>query len=416
MNIRSIRATGTEGGWYVDDKPAFLAGAVADHYMVRGTPVTPGFVHVREPGQTVCVLIELDDGSVACGEGGSVTYAGIAGRDPVLRSSEAVRTIDRHVAPLLRGADLDRFRVLEDTLRQIDIPGGRLQSGISYAVSGALLSAVALARREPPAVTIAREWGLTIPQTSPRVGIQTGDDRFSGVDKAIYRRVDAFPHGLIKHVDTDFGSRGEILLEYARWIIHRLSEHGVGPDYRPIIHFDCYGTIGRAFDFDVEQMTNYLADLAEVVRPLQLQIEAPVEAQTQEQQLALMRQLRQALRMVPHPAPQLIADEWCNTLDDVRAFATADAADLVQIKMPDLGSIGDSIEAALICRQHDIGAYLGGSCNETDISARLAVHVGVATGAHQILARPGMGVDEAVAITRNELARLRLWLHTHPRT
>jgi len=262
-------------------------------------------------------------------------------------------------------------------------------------------------------VTIAREWGLAIPATNPRIGIQTGDDRHSGVDKAIYRRVEAFPHGLIKHVESDFGPRGELLLDYARWIMHRLIDHDAPDDYRPTIHFDCYGTIGRAFSFDIDAMVRYLGTLAEVVRPLQLQIEAPVEAESQEQQLGIMRELKQALRMLPHPAPVIIADEWCNTLDDVRAYATAEAADMVQIKMPDLGFVGDSIEAGLICRQHGIGAYLGGSCNETDTSARLAVHIAVATGCDQMLARPGMGVDEGVSIMRNELARLRHWLRTH---
>ncbi len=415
MNIRSVRATGTEGGSYVDDKPAFVAGAVTDHYLARGVPLTAGFERIREPGQTVCVLIELDDGSIAIGEGGSVTYAGIAGRDPVLRAADAVAVVEQSIAPIFTGAEVGRFRILEDALRQIEPPSGRLHTGISYAVSGALLSAVALARREPPAVTIAREWGLSLPPANPRIGIQTGDDRHSGVDKAIYRRVDAFPHGLIKHVETGFGPRGELLLEYARWIMRRLADHGVTEDYRPSIHFDCYGTIGRAFDLEIDAMVRYLAELAEVVRPLQLQIEAPIEADSQEQQLAVMRELKQALRMLPHPAPVIIADEWCNTLDDVRAFATAEAADMVQIKMPDLGPVGDSIEAALICRQHRIGAYLGGSCNETDTSARLAVQIAVATGCDQILARPGMGVDEGVSIMRNELARLRHWLRTHPR-
>lgn len=414
MRIHSISATGTEGGWYVDDRPAFVAGAVAEHYLVRGTPVTPGFERIREPGQTVCVLVELDDGSLAVGEGGSVTYAGIAGRDPVLRSDQAVTVVEQMIAPALAGADVGRFRILEETLRTIASSGSRLHSGILYAVSGALLSAVALARREPPAVTIAREWGLSIPPTDPRIGIQSGEDRYDGVDKAIYRRVGAFPHGLIKHVETDFGAHGELLLEYARWIMQRLGEHGVPEDYLPLIHFDCYGTIGRAFGLDMDAMVRYLGQLADVVRPLRLAIEAPVELDIQDEQLTVMRRLKDGLRMVPHPAPLLIADEWCNTLDDVRAFAKAEAADMVQIKMPDLGPVGDSIEAALICRQQGIGAYLGGSCNETDISARLAVHVAAATGCHQMLARPGMGVDEGVSIMRNELARLRHWLRTHP--
>jgi methylaspartate ammonia-lyase len=34
----------------------------------------------------------------------------------------------------------------------------------------------------------------------------------------------------------------------------------------------------------------------------------------------------------------LVVDEWCNTLDDIRAFADAEAADYAQFKTPDLGA------------------------------------------------------------------------------
>ena len=52
------------------------------------------------------------------------------------------------------------------------------------------------------------------------------------------------------------------------------------------------------------------------------------------------------------------------------------------------------------------GVFVGGSCTETDLSARASVQLAVAAGADQVLAKPGMGVDEAVAITRNEMQRV----------
>nr|WP_315988364.1 hypothetical protein [Desulforamulus aquiferis] len=38
---------------------------------------------------------------------------------------------------------------------------------------------------------------------------------------------------------------------------------------------------------------------------------------------------------------------------------------------------------------------MGGTCNETDRSAQVCVHIGIATQPDQMLAKPGMGVDEA---------------------
>ena len=88
-------------------------------------------------------------------------------------------------------------------------------------------------------------------------------------------------------------------------------------------------------------------------------------------------------------AVELIADEWANTLDDIRRFADAGAADFVQVKTPDLGSIHNSIEALLHCRRAGIGAYLGGSANETEHSSRICAHVALACRADLLICKPG---------------------------
>jgi methylaspartate ammonia-lyase len=117
-----------------------------------------------------------------------------------------------------------------------------------------------------------------------------------------------------------------------------------------------------------------------------------------------MVELRRRLRERGVPVA-LVADEWCNTLTDVEEFARAEAADYLQIKMPDLGSLARSVEAVLLCRRAGVGAYLGGSCNETDVSARLTVHVALATRADFMLAKPGFGIDEGLMLMRNEMLR-----------
>jgi len=77
----------------------------------------------------------------------------------------------------------------------------------------------------------------------------------------------------------------------------------------------------------------------------------------------------------------------------------------VQIKMPDLGGVHNAVEAVLACKAAGVGAFLGGSYAETDLSARVSVHVALATGSDLLMARPGMGVDEAISLTQNEMAR-----------
>ncbi len=51
-------------------------------------------------------------------------------------------------------------------------------------------------------------------------------------------------------------------------------------------------------------------------------------------------------------------------------------------------------------------AYQGGTCNETEISAKACVHVAVAARAERLLAKPGMGFDEGFTIVSNEMERV----------
>ena len=86
------------------------------------------------------------------------------------------------------------------------------------------------------------------------------------------------------------------------------------------------------------------------------------------------------------------------------------AAHMIQIKTPDLGSLTNTVDAVMLCREAGVKAYLGGSCTETDVSARASAHVALATGPYQMLAKPGMGFDEGYMIVRNEIERTRALL------
>jgi len=103
---------------------------------------------------------------------------------------------------------------------------------------------------------------------------------------------------------------------------------------------------------------------------------------------------------------EIVADEWCNTLEDIKYFADNKAGHMVQIKTPDLGGIGNIVDAVLYCKERGIGAYQGGTCNETDRSAQVCVHIAMATKPDQILAKPGMGVDEGYMVVYNEMQRI----------
>jgi methylaspartate ammonia-lyase len=129
------------------------------------------------------------------------------------------------------------------------------------------------------------------------------------------------------------------------------------------------------------------------------------------QQIKQMKLLKEALRKQAINV-EIVADEWCNTLQDIKDFVDEKAADMIQIKTPDLGGINNTIEAVLYCKQNGVAAYQGGTCNETERSAQICVDIALATRPCQILAKPGMGVDEAVMITYNEMNRALALLKT----
>jgi methylaspartate ammonia-lyase len=167
---------------------------------------------------------------------------------------------------------------------------------------------------------------------------------------------------------------------------------------------DTYGTPGLAFGGDLTAVAAYLARLGELCAPFELAVEHPVDAGSTPAQLDAYGRLRAELARLGSSV-RLVVDEWCNTLDDVRAFAAARAADVIHVKMPDLGSVADTVEALLLVRDAGLEAYCGGTCNETDRSALVSAHVAMACQAAQVLAKPGMGVDEGLMIVGNEMAR-----------
>ena len=152
-------------------------------------------------------------------------------------------------------------------------------------------------------------------------------------------------------------------------------------------------------------MADYLQQLEEIAKPFHLRIEGPMDVEEREGQMLALKALTAELDRRGSTV-EIVADEWCNTLEDIKYFADNKAGHMVQIKTPDLGGINNTVEAVLYCKEKGIGAYQGGTCNETDRSAQICVQCAMATQPDQILAKPGMGVDEGFMIVYNEMQRI----------
>ena len=407
MKIIDVICAPGRTGFYFDDQRAIKQGAGHDGVFYVGAPVTEGFRAIRQAGEAISVMLILEDGQMAYGDCAAVQYSGAGGRDPLFLAEDFIPVIDQYIKPQLVGKEANDFRGLCAMMEAIQVEGKRLHTAIRYGVSQAILDAVAKATGRMMCEVVADEYGCTVSETPIPIFTQSGDDRYDNADKMIIKGAQVLPHALINHIDTKLGRNGEKLAEYVAWLRDRILSNRTDPDYIPVMHMDVYGTIGAAFgNENYKAMADYIEELGRIAKPFRLRIEGPMDCdrdrETQLEALAgLTRELDERGCDV-----ELVADEWCNTLEDIKLFADRKAGHMVQIKTPDLGGINNTIEAVLYCKEKGIGAYQGGTCNETDRSAQVCVHCAMATQPDQILAKPGMGVDEGFMIVYNEMNRI----------
>ncbi len=407
MKIIDVVCSAGRTGFYFDDQRAIKQGAGHDGMFYVGSPVTEGFRAIRQAGEAISVMLILEDGQIAYGDCAAVQYSGAGGRDPLFLAEDFIPVIDKYIKPRLVGREAADFRGLCAMMEAIEVEGKRLHTAIRYGVSQAILDAVAKASGRLMCEVVADEYGCSVSETPIPIFTQSGDDRYNNADKMIIKGAQVLPHALINHVETKLGANGEKLAEYVAWLRDRILENRTDESYSPVLHMDVYGTIGAVFgNRNFTAMADYIAKLEQLAKPFHLRIEGPMDCdcdrETQMEALAgLTRELDERGIDV-----ELVADEWCNTLEDVKLFADNKAGHMVQIKTPDLGGINNTIEAVLYCKERGIGAYQGGTCNETDRSAQVCVHCAMATQPVQILAKPGMGVDEGYMIVHNEMNRI----------
>ena len=407
MKIIDVVCSGGRTGFYFDDQRAIKQGAGHDGTFYVGSPVTEGFRSIRQAGESISVMIILEDGQVAYGDCAAVQYSGAGGRDPLFLAKDFIPVIEKEIAPKLIGKEADNFRELAAFMEAITVDGKRLHTAIRYGLSQALLDAVAKATGRLMCEVVADEYGCTVSEKPIDIFTQSGDDRYDNSDKMIIKGAQVLPHALINNVADKLGTKGEKLADYVAWLRDRILSKRIDESYNPVLHIDVYGTIGAAFgNNNYKVMADYIEELGKIAKPFHLRIEGPMDCDsTREAQIEALSALTKELDDRGCDV-ELVADEWCNTLEDIKMFADAKAGHMVQIKTPDLGGVNNTIEAVLYCKEKGIGAYQGGTCNETDRSAQVCVNCAMATQPVQILAKPGMGVDEGFMIVYNEMQRI----------
>ncbi len=406
MKIKNVILTKSYTGFYFDDQRAIKKDAVEDGFFYKGVPITAGFTSVRQSGEAISIQIVLMDGTIGYGDCCAVQYSGCGGRDPLFLADEFIPLMEKEIVPLLIGEEIGFFRPLAEKYDRLIINGKRLHTAIRYGITQALLNVTAIYHHVTMAEIIRTEYHIEGTDYEPvAIFAQTGDDRYLNVDKMIIKEADVLPHALINNVTTKLGQNGEILLEYVKWLRNRILIKRIHDTYNPVFHLDVYGTIGIAFKGDIEKIVNYLITLEDAAKPFAIRIEGPVDTGEREGTMLALKLIRGYLEERGSQL-EIVADEWCNTLEDIIYFANNKAGHMLQIKTPDLGGVNNIAEAIIYCNQKGIGSYCGGTCNETNISAQTTTNIAIACRAVQCLAKPGMSFDDGYMIVRNEMNRV----------
>ncbi|MDL2247105.1 methylaspartate ammonia-lyase [Bacteroides sp. OttesenSCG-928-J23] len=407
MKIKNVLVAPGKTGFFFDDQQAIKAGAIHDGAFYTGQPMTEGFTAVRQAGESISVLFVLDNGAVAHGDCAAVQYSGAAGRDPLFLAKDFMPIILNEIAPLYIGKQVTSFQQMSSYVDSAISPstGRPYHTAIRYGVTQACLDAVAKSQNKIMAQVIADEYVTDVSDVMIPIFTQSGDDRYLNADKMIMKGAPVLPHALFNHVEEKVGLKGEKIEAYITWLRNRIEQFKPYDDYQPAIHIDVYGTLSTVFNNDFEQIARYIAGLERLAAPYALRVEGPVDMGEKGAQIEALSQICKHLEAMGSKAG-IVADEWCNTLQDIQDFTDARAGTMIQIKTPDLGGINNSIEAVLYCQEHGMDAYLGGTCNETNRSAEVCAHIAMATSPMQYLAKPGMGVDEGYMIVYNEMQRI----------
>lgn len=404
MLVKKVLCSEGLTGFYMDDKAAIKGGAKSDGFIYRGEPKTPGFKTIRQPGQAVSVIFVLENGDIAYGDCAVAQYAASGGREVPNTAQKLIEIINRDVVPYFEGKDIKEFKKTAEEFDRKLFNGVRLPAPIRYGVTQAVLETVAKEQHLTMAEVIANEYGIELELKPVKINAQSGDERYTNVDKMILKKVDMMPHGLINNVEEKLGKNGEKFLEWVKWVRNRIQDIG-DPDYKPVMRYDVYGCIGEAFNNDLDRVVDYLIEVERACAPYEVFIEMPIDLKSNEEQLKGMKYLRKRLDEAGSKL-KLIIDEYANTYEEIVQWVDEKGADMVQVKTIDLGGINNIVDAVLYCKKNGVLAYQGGTCNETDKSAIVCVNLAVATQPFAMAGKPGMGVDEGVMIVNNEQQRL----------
>jgi methylaspartate ammonia-lyase len=386
------------GGYYFED---------LEHVRAHRTPVSERyhtatthqrFPYVRTPAPVIGVGLKIEDGRIFFGDSVAVSFSGKSGRAIAGSQEDLESWFKNDFSSWIKTQEISSWIDLE---RNFINKFPATPAFVRYAVSQALVGASSAIHNQPPAVLMARELGRPLAKSPIPSHGSSGADFGATVDRMLARRIPFLPQGQFEDLDAQIGSNGKQLVVWIREFVNRAKRF----NYQPTLTLDFHGALGVLCENDSRKVAQLIATLCDAAKPLNLHVESPIVGLDLADHATKLARLRQDLAMLGTKVA-IIADEWANENSDIAHLITSRSVDGIHIKCPDTGTLSECAVAIDACRSQGIFVILGGSCTETDISARLSAHLAMATQPDALLIKPGMGFDEAYAMLTNEMARI----------
>ena len=252
-------------------------------------------------------------------------------------------------------------------------------------------------RRLTIAEIIAEEFELPLPSTT--VPLQISVKR--GQSLLLHEQVStlAYDVGESDPIDS-LGADSERIQRFIRQLRERLVKDD--QECQITIHLDARGSFGKLYANDIGKVLGALYGLEQAASPCLLRVQDPLILEEQDDQIKALGQLRDYLRM-RGMSLQIVAGAKIHSLDDVKTFVQAEAAHMLHLIMPRLGTIQEVILAIQACRANNIGILL--EDNPSIVTSQVAV-----VTQPDILAFPSIWPgDSGIVMIQNEMARLKSW-------
>ncbi|MCB8945055.1 MAG: hypothetical protein H6658_15015 [Ardenticatenaceae bacterium] len=405
---------------------------------IRSIVTQPGLGVV--PGQQILsVGLELADGYVAWGEC-------VAEPSAQFDVPAALDSIDKVIRPFLHHRPLTTFRDVTEklnnlteivTLTETTYPAASQATGPSrrdllrgqftavptppqpltktyqverpllaplrYGLSQALVQAVAHERGQGVADVLVEEYGLVSRKTAVPLHAEINPLTPLSLEMIVNNPIASIGYSISgTNPVAELGQNGEVLQRFARQLKEMLVETADPPSLS--FYFNVRGGYGRLCGDNLGQILGMLYGLEKAAEPFLVRVQDPFIFPDQAAQIKNLASLKSYLQTRKMKL-QLVAQSGIHTATAAQALVQADAAHMLHLHLPQMGSLDEGVTAVQHCQQNNIAVLWGGTPEETEIAARLSMQAALAVQPDLLLVKLGRLGETAVSLLHNEMTR-----------